>query len=324
VGAAGGQGVSRPLLGRAALLGLLALATCLYVWLGYQGIVLRNGILLEVQLLGFTLPVEYLLSTLGLVLLLEGTRRSVGLPLVLVCIVFLVFSVFGQSMPEVISHKGVSVERLVGYQWLSSEAVFGIPIDVSVSYVFLFVLFGAFMDRAGVGRFFLDLSFGMVGRFRGGPAKAAIMASGMTGMVSASSIANTVTTGAFTIPRMKRMGFSAEKAGAIEVAASTNGQLMPPIMGASAFIIAEFIGISYYDVIVHAAIPAFLSYGALFYISHLEACKLGPSGMQADETPDVKAVLRHGWHFLVPIGLLIYLLMVERGSRAARCSTPSC
>ena len=296
------------------VLGLLALGTCLYVWLGYEGIVLRNGILLEVGLLGVRVPVEFLLGAAGMLLLLEGTRRSVGLPLVVVCVVFLLFSLFGQSMPEVISHKGVSVERLVGYQWLSSEAVFGIPIDVSVSYVFLFVLFGAFMDRAGAGRFFLDLSFGLVGRYRGGPAKAAIMASGMTGMVSGSSIANTVTTGAFTIPLMKRMGFPAEKAGAIEVAASTNGQLMPPIMGASAFIIAEFIGISYYDVIVHAAIPAFLSYGALFYISHLEACKLGLKGMPAGETPDVRATLRNGWRFLLPIGILVYLLLVERWS----------
>lgn len=295
-------------------LGLLALATCLYVWLGYEGIVLRNGILLEIDRFGLTVPVEFLLGAAGILLLLEGTRRSVGLPLVVVCAAFLLFSLFGQSMPEVISHKGVSLERLVGYQWLSSEAVFGIPIDVSVSYVFLFVLFGAFMDRAGAGRFFLDLSFGLVGRYRGGPAKAAIMASGMTGMVSGSSIANTVTTGAFTIPLMKRMGFPAAKAGAIEVAASTNGQLMPPIMGASAFIIAEFIGISYYDVIVHAAVPAFLSYGALFYISHLEACKLGLVGMPAGETPEVKATLRRGWHFLVPICVLVYLLLVERWS----------
>ena len=295
-------------------LGLLALAACLYVWLGYEGIVLRNGILLDIDWFGLTVPVEFLLGAAGILLLLEGTRRSVGLPLVVVCAAFLLFSLFGQSMPEVISHKGVSLERLVGYQWLSSEAVFGIPIDVSVSYVFLFVLFGAFMDRAGAGRFFLDLSFGLVGRYRGGPAKAAIMASGMTGMVSGSSIANTVTTGAFTIPLMKRMGFPAAKAGAIEVAASTNGQLMPPIMGASAFIIAEFIGISYYDVIVHAAIPAFLSYGALFYISHLEACKLGLVGMSAGETPEVGTTLRRGWHFLVPIGVLVHLLLVERWS----------
>lgn len=295
-------------------LAFAAFAVCAYVWVAYGGIVDRDGILLEVPMAGFDFPFEAVLAGLGIVLLLEATRRSVGLPLVIVCAVFLLYSIFGQSMPDVISHKGVSVERLVGYQWLSSEAVFGIPIDVSVSYVFLFVLFGAFMDKAGAGRFFLDVSFALVGRYRGGPAKAAIMASGLTGTVSGSSIANTVTTGAFTIPLMKKMGLPAHKAGAIEVAASTNGQLMPPIMGASAFIIAEFIGISYYDVIVHAAIPAVISYCALFYISHLEAMKLGLRGMARSETPDAWQTFKGGIHFLIPIGALIYLLLVERWS----------
>lgn len=298
----------------AIALGIIAFAICAYGWIGYDGIVDRNGILLEWPVEGFNIPFEAILAGLGIVLLLEATRRSVGAPLVIVCIVFLLYSVFGQSMPDIISHKGVSVERLVGYQWLSSEAVFGIPIDVSVSYVFLFVLFGAFMDKAGAGRFFLDVSFALVGQYRGGPAKAAIMASGLTGTVSGSSIANTVTTGAFTIPLMKKMGLPAHKAGAIEVAASTNGQLMPPIMGASAFIIAEFIGISYYDVIVHAAIPAVISYCALFYISHLEAMKLGLRGLPRSETPDIWPVLKNGIHFLIPIGVLIYLLLVERWS----------
>jgi TRAP transporter 4TM/12TM fusion protein len=293
---------------------ILAFVVCAYGWFGYDGIVSRDGILLKVPFLGWEFPIEAVLGGLGIILLLEGTRRSVGIPLVIVCGIFLLYSIFGQSMPDVISHKGVSLERLVGYQWLSSEAIFGIPIDVSVSYVFLFVLFGAFMDKAGAGRFFLDLSFGLVGRYRGGPAKAAIMASAMTGTVSGSSIANTVTTGAFTIPLMKKMGFPAHKAGAIEVAASTNGQLMPPIMGASAFIIAEFIGISYYDVIVHAAIPAIISYCALFYISHLESMKMGIKGMPRSETPPVRSTLKSGLHFMIPIAVLIYLLLVERWS----------
>lgn len=299
------------------LLGLLAFGSCIYVWLGYDGIVARDGILLEIDLAGFKVPIEAIIGGIGIVLLLEGTRRSVGTPLVVVCVIFLLYSVFGQSMPDLISHKGVSLERLIGYQWLSSEAIFGIPIDVSVSYVFLFVLFGAFMDKAGAGRFFLDMSFGLVGHYRGGPAKAAIMASGLTGTVSGSSIANTVTTGAFTIPLMKKMGFPAHKAGAIEVAASTNGQLMPPIMGASAFVIAEFVGISYYDVIVHAAIPAVISYCALFYISHLESAKLGIQGMSKADTPDVWQTFIRGAHFLIPLAVLIYLLLVERWSPGA-------
>ncbi len=293
---------------------VFAFSIAAYGWLGYDGIVSRDGILLSFTIAGWHFPFEAILGGLGIALLLEATRRSVGLPLVIVCVVFLLYSIFGQHMPDIISHKGVSLERLIGYQWLSSEAVFGIPIDVSVSYVFLFVLFGAFMDKAGAGKFFLDLSFGLVGQYRGGPAKAAIMASGLTGTVSGSSIANTVTTGAFTIPLMKKMGFPAYKAGAIEVAASTNGQLMPPIMGASAFIIAEFIGISYYDVIVHAAIPAVISYCALFYISHLEAVKLGLKGIPKSETPDPLATLKSGIHYLIPIGVLIYLLIVERWS----------
>jgi len=296
------------------VLGGLAFLVCAYGWFAYDGIVSRDGILLTLPVARWDIPAEAILGGAGIVLLLEATRRSVGLPLVIVCGVFLAYSIYGQSMPDVISHKGVSLERLIGYQWLSSEAIFGIPIDVSVSYVFLFVLFGAFMDKAGAGRFFLDLSFGLVGQYRGGPAKAAIMASGLTGTVSGSSIANTVTTGAFTIPLMKKMGFPAYKAGAIEVAASTNGQLMPPIMGASAFIIAEFIGISYYDVIVHAAIPAIISYCALFYISHLEAVKMGIRGIPKSETPNVRETLRGGIHFLIPIAILIYLLLVERWS----------
>ena len=299
------------------LFALIACACTTYIWLGYDGIVARNGILLEIDLFGFAFPFEAVLGLIGILLLLEATRRSIGLPLVIVCSVFLAYSIFGQYMPDIISHKGVSLVRLVGYQWLTGEAIFGIPIDVSVSFVFLFVLFGALMERAGAGKFFLDLSFAMVGKYRGGPAKAAILASGMTGMVSGSSIANTVTTGTFTIPVMKRVGFSAVKAGAIEVAASTNGQIMPPIMGAAAFIIAEFIGISYYDVIVHAALPAILAYCSLFYISHLEALKLGLHGMPRHEIPVFFTIFLKGIHFLAPIVVLIYLLLVPRWSPAS-------
>ena len=298
-------------------LALVAFFCAAYLWLDYGGITRRDGILLDLSFVGMTVPFEAILGGAGIVLLLEATRRSVGWPLVIVCAAFIGYSLAGQSMPELISHKGVSLERLIGYQWLTGEAIFGIPVNVSVTYVFLFVLFGAFMDRAGAGRYFLDLSFSMVGKYRGGPAKGAILASGMTGMVSGSSIANTVTTGTFTIPMMKRMGFTSVKAGAIEVAASTNGQIMPPIMGAAAFIIAEFIGISYYDVILHAALPAVISYCALFYISHLEALKLGLAGLPRADLPALKATFLGGVHFLVPIGVLIYLLVVERWSPAS-------
>lgn len=298
------------------ILALVASSAALYLFVGWDGLVSRQGVLLEIpfSLFGrrFEFPFEALLAGTGLILLLEATRRAIGLPLVIVASVFLIYSIFGQSMPDIISHKGVSLNRLVGYQWLSGEAIFGIPIDVSVSFVFLFVLFGSILDKAGAGQYFLNLSFAMVGRFRGGPAKAAILASGMTGLISGSSIANVVTTGTFTIPVMKRIGMPATKAGAIEVAASTNGQMMPPIMGAAAFIMAEFIGISYFDVIVAALIPAILAYTALFYISHLEALKLNLKTLPRVEIPPLWGTFKGGIHYLIPIVILVYLLMVER------------
>ena len=174
------------------------------------------------------------------------------------------------------------------FQWFDQEAIFGIPIGVSVDFIFLFVLFGALLETAGGGKYFLDLAFAMVGKMRGGPAKAAILGSGMTGMISGSSIANTVTTGTFTIPIMKKTGFSQEKAGAIEVSSSVNGQIMPPVMGAAAFVMASFIGVTYFEVVKHAFLPAIISYIALFYISHLEALKLGLKGMDDADVPHLK------------------------------------
>ena len=289
---------------------LLAWFAAFYLFVGWDGLVARQGVLLVWN----GIPVEAILGGAGIILLLDATRRAIGIPLVIVCSIFLVYSIFGQSMPDIVSHKGLSLNRLIGYQWLTGEAVFGIPISVSVSFVFLFVLFGALLDKAGAGQYFLALSFALVGRFSGGPAKAAILASGMTGMISGSSIANVVTTGTFTIPVMRRIGMPAVKAGAIEVAASTNGQIMPPIMGAAAFIIAEFVGISYIDVVVAAAIPAALSYIALFYISHLEAQKLGLAGLPRVEIPALGRTFVSGVHHLIPIVILVYLLMVERWS----------
>jgi len=294
------------------LLALLAVVVTLYVPLAYTNIVERHGMLLNVNWLGINWPLEMIIGLLGVALLLEATRRALGLPLVIVSLVFLIYSVFGQSMPELISHKGVSLERLVGYHWLGGEAIFGIPLDVSVSFVFLFVLFGALLERAGAGKYFLDLAFAMVGRYRGGPAKAAILASGMTGTISGSSIANVVTTGTFTIPVMRKMGMPAIKAGAIEVAASTNGQLMPPIMGAAAFIMAEYIGISYMEVVKAAIIPALISYMALLYISHLEALKLNLKGMPKADIPHLWNTFVSGLHYLLPIIVLVYLLMIKR------------
>ena len=237
--------------------------------------------------------------------------------MVVIALIFLLFSIFGQKMPDLISHQGLSITRLVGYHWFGGEAIFGIPISVSVSFIFLFVLFGATLDAAGGGKYFLNLAFALVGKMRGGPAKAAILASGLTGLISGSSVANTVTTGTFTIPIMKRTGLTSTKAGAIEVAASVNGQIMPPIMGAAAFVMAELLGISYFTVITHAFLPAVISYIALFYISHLESVKLNIKGLPDDQIPSLGKTFLSGIHFLIPIFILVYLLLVERWTAAS-------
>jgi len=215
----------------------------------------------------------------GMVLLLEATRRALGPPLLVVACVFLIYVFFGPYMPEVISHQGASLNKAMSHFWLSTEGVFGVALGVSTSMVFLFVLFGAFLERAGAGMYFIRVAFALMGHLRGGPAKAAVVSSALTGLISGSSIANVVTTGTFTIPLMKKVGFSAEKAGAVEVASSTNGQLTPPIMGAAAFLMVEYVGISYIEVMKHAILPALISYIALVYIVHLEALKAGMKGM---------------------------------------------
>lgn len=222
---------------------------------------------------------DLIVSVIGILLLLEATRRTLGPPLMIVAIVFLVYSVAGPYMPEIIAHKGVTLKELVNHQWLTTEGVFGIAVGVSSSFVFLFVLFGALLDKAGAGNYFIQVAFSLLGHMRGGPAKAAVVASGLTGLISGSSIANVVTTGTFTIPMMKRVGFSSEKAGAVEVASSVNGQIMPPVMGAAAFLMVEYVGISYVEVITHAFLPALISYIALVYIVHLEALKLDMQGL---------------------------------------------
>ena len=260
---------------------------------------------------GAPTQLDILVAVTGMVLLLEATRRALGPPLMVVAGIFLVYTFAGPYMPEVIAHKGASLSKVTSHQWLSTEGVFGVALGVSTSFVFLFVLFGSLLDKAGAGRFFIELAFSMLGHMRGGPAKAAVVASGLSGVISGSSIANVVTTGTFTIPLMKRVGFPASKAGAIEVAASTNGQLTPPIMGSAAFLMVEYVGITYLEVIKHALLPAFISYVALIYIVHLEALKAGMEGLE----PSRKM------HFLVRLsmavgtflGLMLLTLLVYFG-----------
>ena len=216
---------------------------------------------------------DLIITVTGIATLLEATRRSLGPPLTIVALVFLGYTFFAPYMPEIIANKAFSLHRVASHQWLTTEGVFGIALGVSTKFVFLFVLFGSLLDKGGAGNYFIKLAFSMVGHLKGGPAKAAVVSSGMTGLISGSSIANVVTTGTFTIPLMRRVGFTGEKAGAVEVSSSVNGQLMPPVMGAAAFLMVEYVGIPYLEVIKHAFIPALISYIALIYIVHLEAMK---------------------------------------------------
>ncbi|WP_282602206.1 TRAP transporter permease [Paracoccus sp. PARArs4] len=256
---------------------------------------------------------DLMIAVVGILLLLEATRRSLGPALMIVATVFLVYTFLGPYMPSIIAHRGNSLTEVANHQWITTEGVFGIALGVSTSFVFLFVLFGALLDKAGAGNYFIQVAFSMMGHMRGGPAKAAVVSSAMTGLISGSSIANVVTTGTFTIPLMKKVGFNSEKAGAVEVASSVNGQIMPPVMGAAAFLMVEYVGIPYFDVVKHAFLPATISYIALVYIVHLEAMKAGMQGLPRAYTPP--PILRRllGTAFLVAgvcaLSLIVYYTM---------------
>lgn len=250
-----------------AVIGALA---ALYLFFFYRDIADR---------VGAPIMQDYVVAVIGIMILLEATRRALGPALMIVASVFLLYTVLGPNMPSIIAHKGNSLSEIVNHHWITTEGVFGIALGVSTSFVFLFVLFGSLLDRAGAGNYFIQVAFSLMGHMKGGPAKAAVVSSAMTGLISGSSIANVVTTGTFTIPLMKKVGFSSEKAGAVEVASSVNGQIMPPVMGAAAFLMVEYVGISYPEVVKHAFLPATISYIALVYIVHLEALKAGMEGL---------------------------------------------
>ncbi|WP_380057396.1 TRAP transporter permease [Falsihalocynthiibacter sp. SS001] len=248
------------------IMGLLGAFIALYGFIFYQKIVAAGGLADDV---------DKWFALVGLLLLFEGARRALGPAMAIIATIFLAYVFFGSSewVPDVIRWKGASLKKAMSHMWITSEGVFGIALGVSTKFVFLFVLFGALLDKAGAGNYFIKMAFGALGHLKGGPAKAAVVGSAATGLISGSSIANVVTTGTFTIPLMKRVGFSSEKAGAVEVASSVNGQIMPPVMGAAAFLMVEYVGISYVEVITHAFLPAAISYIALVYIVHLEAVK---------------------------------------------------
>jgi len=255
------------------LLVIIGVTCCLYLIVVKESLVMRAGLPTTMDLLA---------SGAGMICLAIGVYRSLGLPMLCVAGVFMTYTFFGDQswMPEVIQWRGASYGKAMWHYWMQTEGVFGVALAVSTTMIFLFVLFGSLLERAGAGYYFIKLAFALLGHLRGGPAKAAVIASAASGLYSGSSIANVVTTGTFTIPLMKKTGFKPEKAGAVEVASSTNGQLTPPVMGAAAFLIAEFTGISYTDILKHALMPALISYIALVYIVHLEALKLGLKGME--------------------------------------------
>ncbi len=241
-----------------------------YIYLFYAQLATRPG---------QPTTMDLVVAVVGIVLLLEATRRVLGPPMTVVALLFLVYMFGGQYMPDLIAHKGASLGKGMNHMWLATEGVFGIALGVSTSFIFLFVLFGSLLDKAGAGNYFIKSAFALLGHMRGGPAKAAVVSSAATGIISGSSIANVVTTGTFTIPLMKRVGYRPDQAGAVEVSSSVNGQIMPPVMGAAAFLMVEYVGIPYTEVIKHAFLPAIISYIALFYIVHLEALKANISGL---------------------------------------------
>jgi len=285
------------------ILAALSAAAVLYIVLDWTGIAMRSG-----------LPIvrDIVIGIAVIILVLEASRRVIGPALVIIALLFTAYAFLGPRMPSIFAFRGVTLNKYLSQVVLSTEGIYGIPLDVSANTVFLFVLLGSMLHRAGAGRFFNALAISLLGRFKGGPAKAAVVSSGLTGLVSGSSIANVVTTGTFTIPLMKKVGYPGRIAAATEVAASTNGQLMPPIMGAAAFIIAEYLGKPYLDVVKAAAIPAFVSYFALFYITHLEASRLNMRGLDRADLPRFGTVLKRGFYYLVPLLVLLYELMVLR------------
>ena len=287
---------------------VIAVVACLaavYIAIDYVGINERYGA---------PITRDIVVGLILLFVLLEAARRVIGPALSIIALLFCGYAFFGPYMPDLLAFKGVSLNRFMGQITMSTEGIYGVPLDVSATIVFLFVLFGAMLDKAGAGQYFIRLALSILGGFKGGPAKAAVMGSGLTGLVNGSSIANIVTTGTFTIPLMKKVGYPATKAAAVEVAASTDGQLAPPIMGAAAFIIAEYVNVPYIEVVKAAAVPAFASYAALFYITHIEASKLGLRGLSRSELPRFFKTLLGGLHYLFPITMLLYELVIARHS----------
>jgi len=268
-----------------------------------------NNLMAIFERQGDWLSQDRVVSVIGTLLVLEACRRVIGLVMTGVCAISIAYAFFGPYMPELIIHKGYSIERIATTLWLTTEGIFGLPIGVAATFVFVFVLFGAILETTGGGAFFIDMAYALTGRFSGGPAKASVLASGFMGSISGSAVGNVVATGTFTIPMMKKVGYRSHVAGAIEAAASTGGQLMPPIMGAGAFLMAEFTNTSYLTIIKVALVPAIMYYLTVLIFVHYEAKKYGLKGQPKESLPKVRTVIKNGLHFIIPVMILIYVLM---------------
>lgn len=272
------------------------------------------------QRAGFWSQTDIVVGCIATLTVLEASRRAVGLGMTIIGIIGILYAFagprgelpwLGQFLPGVLEHRGYNIDRVVGQLYLGQEGIFGLPMGVAATYIFIFVLFGAFLEITGAGKFFIDLAYAATGRQRGGPAKAAVIASAGMGSISGSAIANVVTTGAFTIPLMKRLGYKPEQAGGIEAAASTGGQIMPPLMGAGAFLIAEYTRMPYLDVVKVSVFPAIMYFGTVYLFVHIIALKQGMQGMTKEELPKVSDVMSAGWHFLLPLAVLVWLLVMS-------------
>ena len=284
-------------------LAVLGASVPMYIVVNYQELVLRAG---------RVTTLDFIVGLIAIALILEATRRVVGWPMVIIATLFLIYALVGRHIPGQLAHRGVRFTSLVQHQFYTTEGIFGIPIGVSSTFIFLFILFSAYLEKTGMGEFFIDLANAVAGWASGGPAKVAVIASGCMGTISGSSVANVVGTGSFTIPMMKRLGYKGEFAGAVEATASTGGQLMPPIMGAAAFLMSEFTGIPYVRIIAAAAIPALLYYLGVWSGVHFEAKRLKLRGLNRDELPKIKDILLSRGHLLIPLLAILYLLISGR------------
>lgn len=269
---------------------------------------------------GFWNSTDILVACIATVTVLEASRRAVGFGMTVIGLLAIVYAFagprgelpwLGEWMPGILEHRGYTFDRVAGQLYLGQEGIFGLPLGVAATYIFIFVLFGAFLECTGAGKFFIDMAYAATGRQRGGPAKAAVLASAGMGSISGSAIANVVTTGAFTIPLMKRLGYKAKQAGGIEAAASTGGQIMPPLMGAGAFLIAEYTNTPYLDIVKVSILPAIMYFATVYLFVHIIALKQGMQGLPKDELPQMRQVMKEGWHFLLPLAVLVWLLAMS-------------